>query len=46
MVVEVETNDGVPRGSAVLPFNLPGAAAAEIIDASAPVNDVRIETMS
>ena len=44
--IEVVADAGVPRGSASLPFNLSGPAAADIIDASAPINDVRIETVS
>jgi NADH-quinone oxidoreductase subunit G len=44
-VIEVAGDPGVPRGSASLPFNLAGtAAAADVIDATAAVNDVRIET--
>ena len=45
-VVEVEADDGVPRGSASLAFNVPGVAAGDLIDASTPVTDVRIETVS
>jgi NADH-quinone oxidoreductase subunit G len=33
----------VPAGTAVLPWNLPGAYAADLIDASAPVTEVRLE---
>ena len=43
--IEVVADPGVPRGSASLPFNLAGPAAADIIDATAAVNDVRIETV-
>jgi NADH-quinone oxidoreductase subunit G len=45
-VIEVEADDGVPRGSASLSVNAPGTAAAELIDTGAPVTDVRIETVS
>jgi NADH-quinone oxidoreductase subunit G len=45
-VIEVEADDGVPRGSASLPFNLPGVAASELIDVTTPVTDVRIETVT
>jgi NADH-quinone oxidoreductase subunit G len=44
MILSVVADPGMPRGSASLPFNLPGEAAADLIDASLPVNDVRIET--
>jgi formate dehydrogenase major subunit len=43
--IEVIADAGVPRGSAALPFNLAGPSAADIIDAAAAVNDVRIETV-
>ena len=36
---------GLPRGSVYLGFNLQGEQAAELIDATAPVTDVRIETV-
>ncbi|MEY2566207.1 MAG: NADH-quinone oxidoreductase subunit [Actinomycetota bacterium] len=45
-VIEVEADEGVPRGTASLPFNAPGAAAADLIDTGAGVTDVRIETVS
>ncbi|MDQ1403912.1 MAG: NADH-quinone oxidoreductase subunit [Actinomycetota bacterium] len=44
MVLEVVADAGVPRGSASLPFNLPSEPAADLIDGSLAVNDVRIET--
>jgi NADH-quinone oxidoreductase subunit G len=37
---------GVPKGTAVLPFNQPGASAADLIDATAPVTDVRVEAQA
>jgi NADH-quinone oxidoreductase subunit G len=43
-LVEVVADPGVPRGSASLPFNLPGLKASELIDVTLPVNDVAIET--
>jgi predicted molibdopterin-dependent oxidoreductase YjgC len=43
-LVEVVADTGGPRGSVVLPFNLDGISAADLIDATAAVNDVRIET--
>jgi predicted molibdopterin-dependent oxidoreductase YjgC len=45
-VIEVEADAGVPRGSAALAFNVPGTLAAELIDVTTPVTDVRIETVS
>ena len=33
----------VPRGTVWSPFNQPGGTVEEIIDATAPVTDVRIE---
>jgi anaerobic selenocysteine-containing dehydrogenase len=33
------------RGTAVLPFNQPGGGANRFIDATAVVNDIRIETL-
>jgi NADH-quinone oxidoreductase subunit G len=45
--VEVEVDPGLPRGSASLTFNGPGDAdAAELIDASQPVTELRVETVS
>ena len=45
MTLEVEADGGVPRGSASLPFNVAGEGAADLIDATAPVTDVRVETV-
>ncbi|MBV8981130.1 MAG: NADH-quinone oxidoreductase subunit NuoG [Acidimicrobiia bacterium] len=43
--VEVEVDDGLPRGSASLPFNAPGDAdPAELIDVTQPVTELRVET--
>jgi len=45
--VEVEVVDGLPRGSASLTFNSPGDAdAADLIDATQPVTELRVETTS
>jgi NADH-quinone oxidoreductase subunit G len=44
-VVEVEADDGVPRGSAFLPFNIGRPGAADLIDSAQPVTDVRLETL-
>jgi NADH-quinone oxidoreductase subunit G len=35
---------GVPRGSAVVPFNAVGGGAGDLVDASAAVTDVRVES--
>ncbi|MDQ4069401.1 MAG: molybdopterin-dependent oxidoreductase, partial [Actinomycetota bacterium] len=45
LVVDVAADPGVLRGSALLVFNAPGEGAADLIDASQPVTDVRIETV-
>ncbi|HWC10076.1 MAG TPA: NADH-quinone oxidoreductase subunit NuoG [Acidimicrobiales bacterium] len=45
LVLEAAADDGVPRGSAVVDFNQPGEGAADLIDATAPVTDVRVETV-
>jgi NADH-quinone oxidoreductase subunit G len=45
MVLEVLADTGVPRGSASLIFNLPGQGAADLIDATSPVTDVRLESV-
>jgi predicted molibdopterin-dependent oxidoreductase YjgC len=42
---EVTIHAGVPRGAAVMAFNQPGQGAADLIDASTPVTDVRVETL-
>ena len=39
-------DDGVPRGSVFLGFNLKGEQAAELIDSSNPITDIRVETVS
>jgi len=45
--VEVEVDEGLPRGSASLTFNEPGDAdAADLIDATQPVTALRVETVS
>ena len=41
--VEVVPDPDVPRGTVVVGFNLGGIAATELIDATAPVTDVRVE---
>jgi NADH-quinone oxidoreductase subunit G len=44
IVVNAVADEGVPRGNAYVPFNTPGLGAADLIDASALANDVRMET--
>ena len=41
---EIAADAGVPRGSASLRFNQPGLAASALIDSSARVNDIRVES--
>jgi len=43
VAVPVHPSASVPRGSAFLRFNVPGASAAELIDAGSVVTDVRVE---
>jgi len=43
--LEAVADPGVLRGSAALTFNQPGDGAADLIDASQPVTDVRVETV-
>jgi NADH-quinone oxidoreductase subunit G len=45
LILDVAADPRVLRGSAVLTFNAPGEGAAELIDGSQPVTDVRIETV-
>ncbi len=44
LVLEVVADAGVPRGSISIPFNAVGADAGELIDATRPVAEVRVET--
>ncbi len=43
LVVQADT--GVTAGTAVLAWNLPGASAGSLIDAAAPVTDLRVESI-
>jgi NADH-quinone oxidoreductase subunit G len=43
LVVPVVGDPGVPQGIAVLPFNLPEGGAGELIDAAAPVTEIKLE---
>ena len=42
----VETDDATPAGVAFLAFNRAGSGAADLVDAAAPVTDLRVETIS
>ncbi|MCU1462678.1 MAG: NADH-quinone oxidoreductase, chain [Acidimicrobiales bacterium] len=44
LTLEVAADTGIPRGSVALPFNLPGEGAADLIDGTQPVTDLRVET--
>ncbi|HEX2272493.1 MAG TPA: NADH-quinone oxidoreductase subunit NuoG [Acidimicrobiales bacterium] len=46
LVLEAAADPGVPRGSASVEFNQPGEGAADLIDATQLVTDVRVETVS
>lgn len=43
--VRADADARVPRGSAVMAFNQPGPDAADLIDATGAVTDVRVETI-
>ena len=45
LVLPVASDDGVPRGSAFLTYNLGAEGAADLLDAAAIVTDVRVETV-
>ncbi|MDP9073108.1 MAG: hypothetical protein M3N98_02845, partial [Actinomycetota bacterium] len=45
IVLDVESDVGVPRGSAALDFNLGGEGAADLIDVSVGVTNVRLDTV-
>jgi NADH-quinone oxidoreductase subunit G len=45
LVLDVSADPHVLRGSAVLAFNAPGEGAADLIDATQPVTDLRVETV-
>ncbi len=46
MTVDAHVDASIPRGTAALVVNQPGIDPAELIDASAPVTDIRIESGS
>ncbi len=45
LVMDVTADTGVPRGSAAVWFNVGAEGAADLIDASAPVTNVRLDTV-
>jgi NADH-quinone oxidoreductase subunit G len=45
LVLDVAADARVLRGSAVLAFNAPGHGAADLIDATLPITDLRVETV-
>jgi NADH-quinone oxidoreductase subunit G len=45
VTVAVRAAPGIPRGVAYLAFNQPGPGAGDLIDATAQVTDVRVETL-
>jgi hypothetical protein len=45
VVLPLEPDDGVPRGSIEVPFNVAGSTVGEIIDLTAPAVDVRVERL-
>ena len=45
ITMTVQPSDDLLRGSAWVPFNHEGGPIAELLDCTAPVNDVRIETL-
>jgi NADH-quinone oxidoreductase subunit G len=45
VALEVQVDPGVPRGTAWVAFNQPGVAVAELIDATAPVTDIQVDTL-
>ena len=46
IVLPVRADSGVLKGTAWVPFNLPGADVRELLGADQPVTDVRVENLS
>ena len=44
LTTTVQADAGVPRGAVAMAFNQPGDGAADLIDVSRPVTEVRVET--
>ena len=45
LVLQVDADAGVPRGSVALGFNLPGDGAGDLIDATTAVTNVRLDSI-
>ncbi|MGH9126204.1 MAG: molybdopterin dinucleotide binding domain-containing protein [Acidimicrobiales bacterium] len=45
VVVPIEADAGIPRGSAAMAFNTPGDGAADLIEAIVAVNHVRVDSL-
>jgi len=45
VVLPVAGDEREPRGSLQVPFNVPGASITDIVDATAPALDVRVERL-
>jgi NADH-quinone oxidoreductase subunit G len=45
VVLPITADERVPRGSLQVPFNVPGASITDIVDATAPAIDVRLERL-
>jgi anaerobic selenocysteine-containing dehydrogenase len=43
--VPVQADADTPNGCAFLAFNQPGPGAADLIDATQPITDIRLETL-
>jgi NADH-quinone oxidoreductase subunit G len=46
ITIAAEADLAVPKGLAVLAFDQPGAGAADLVDSSAMVTDIRLETLA
>jgi predicted molibdopterin-dependent oxidoreductase YjgC len=45
VVLPITADGAVPRGALHVPFNVPGTAVTDIVDASSPAIDVRVERL-
>ena len=46
LTLAVRADDAIAAGTAYLPFNLPGGGVGELVDLSATVTDLRVESLS
>jgi NADH-quinone oxidoreductase subunit G len=46
VTLPLRADSSVMAGTAYLPFNLPGEGVGELVDATAPVTDLRVESLS